>query len=650
MAALAAPAGAAETADPTPMGATSVVIKVGATEPVPVETRFQPSPPTIIVSFPPRRVLGSLPEQSPVAKSVIQSIGTRYDGRRTFAHGSRFIEELRIALSGPYPYRVYSEAGQIRVEIDHPVTIRSAAVEVGLSGGTVISGLRRATISERFRAMQDAMASAMPVPWSMNIESPAPAQPAPGAAPATAISAGAGAAPSEPGSGPAAPSGTAPRPSIWLIAALAASLFGLIAWRSGAFESFGRPAAEARYARLPSGVVFIDQLVWRAFERQGYQLVLENELTQAPWGTLRIAMKDGAKTGLLFVGSGPFFEKQTVERFLQVLRAAGVDRGILVASGSFTVPAQRIAKEQGITLIGREQLTELLSAGAGSEYFAQQLEQNHARLAEARETLQQYATELDTLRRQRNEASWYLGEERTKTAKLEAQIEELQQQVRRAEGEVQQMEQQAGQLRRQWEESQWYLGESRERARQLQEQAASSEEQAQRFEAVERERDEALQQLEALRASHAALERELTDLRRQAEAPREETDPLRAEPGPVRPARERRRGSRGTPEVAVELSSNGADAPFFIGSPRDLSKSGLGLELTMPFPEKETVRARLIFPARAPIASRARLVWQQEVTDNGARFRSGCRLVGLPARARAMIEELVEQSSSTSTS
>ena len=92
--------------------------------------------------------------------------------------------------------------------------------------------------------------------------------------------------------------------------------------QSDAFQTLRRVRAQQAGGRLPSGIILMDQLVWRAFERQGFQLMTELELSPPLGGTLRVMMKDGTKAALLFVRNGPFLEKQTVELFTRALREA----------------------------------------------------------------------------------------------------------------------------------------------------------------------------------------------------------------------------------------------------------------------------------------------------------------------------------------
>ena len=664
---LAQPTGfAAETADPVPMTKMLVVLKINSEKPVEVRTSFQERPPTITIRFPDQRVIGSLPERSTVTQGVIQSITARYTkGPRAGAESSRFIQSLQIVLSAPYAYRVRSEAGRVIVEIEHPASVGSTSLEVGLAVGTIIGGIGDRTVSERFRAMQEALANAAPTAWTLQMPLTAAGSsnksasgtavpagvttaPAVGEQPALTASAGQqiGRAPRSDTRAPA------PSPMAWwavLLPLVAAAAAGSLWWfRGRLLTPAGSSPSRGRAARLPSGVVLIDQLVWRAFERQGYQLVLETELTQQPLGTLRIIMKDGSKAALLFVGHGPFFEKQTVERFIRSMRDAGAEQGFLVASGSFTVPAQRTAKEHRIVLIGREQLTELLSVGAGSEYFAKQLEQSHARLEEAKETLRQYASGLDTLRRQRNEASWYLGEEREKTATLEAQANELEQQIRRHQSEIQRWEQETSKLRKQWEESEWYLGESKVRVRYLEEQLAAFQQVATRAEsewdALRHTLSEEQAQSQSLQEQVSGLQKSLEESVGRERALQEELARLQQEIAVLRTDGDRRSHLRaGIPDAFVEVY-DGEEQPIFSGAPRDISLAGIGLEtdreLSAPF-----IRVRLRLPGRDPIESKGRLMWQRSEGQQPARYRSGCRLVGLPASVRTLIRQLVWESS-----
>lgn len=647
---------AAETSDPVERTTTRVAIALGTADRVPIRAVSQDSPPAIEIRFPRQRVTATLPERVALAGGAIQAIEVRYDSGGS-AGAARFIQSLRLVLSGPYAHHVQSEPGRVMVEIEHPASLGGASMEVGVGNGQIVRSASVAPLSERFRAMQAALARARPtsvtMQWtSSGSEAAAPAgigvsagQPVPSL---PHHPAGAGGSPaSRTTSGPRAP--VFPILGVGLLIGLAIIGAAGSWWLSQRQAAATRDGTDARNVRLPSGVLLIDQLVWKAFERQGHQLIVETELAQPPLGTLRIIAKDGLKAALLFVGSGRFFEKQTVERFIRAMRDARVEQGFLAASGSFTVPAQRMAKEHQITLIGRDQLVELLSMGAGSEYFTRQLEQSHARLEEAKETLRQYAAELDTLRRQRNEASWSLGEERATSAKLEAKLEELEQQVRRYDADLQHWEQEAAALRKQWEESQWYLGEARERGRHLESQVSALQELAARVEAAERERDAAAGSLSEERAKSTSLAARLEELERELEASRQRSRELeetfarlQEELAVYRTLGERRHAGRmPVPDATVDLL-NGGEEPAASASLRDLSTTGLGLETDREVPEATLLRLRVRVPGREPLESKARLVWQHP-EESAGRYRSGCRFVQLPASTRAALQELITQ-------
>ena len=640
---LAAPiqARAAETSDPVRMGRTLVLLKVDSAEPVPIQAQSTDRPPVIRIQFPARRLTASLPERSTVAQGPIQAIAARYQR----AGNTRFLRVVEIRLSGPYASRAWSEPGRIVIEVSHPATIGSASLEVGLRRGTIIGGIGKPAISERFRAMQEALAEAVTIP-----------PPAPAATLSAPIDLVSGKAPIWQSAPPSIAPASAPRRRASWGPGVAIALAGLgllvaIGWGVGSVMARSRRRVFPAGPRLPSGAVLIDQLVWRAFERQGHQLVLEQELTRPPFGAFRVIIKDGVKQGLLFVWYGPFFEKQTVERFLGVLREAKLPQGILVASGSFTVPAQRMAQQRGVTLIGREQLTELLSVGAGSEYYARQLEQHQAKLDEAKETLRQYAQELDGLRRQRNEASWYLGEERTRAAKLETQLDEATQQLRRYEADLHRWEQETAAVRKRWEESEWYLGESRDRARYLESQITALQELAKRAEAAERERDETHWYLGEERVHSEAMERQLAELQQQVEAAtgreqalqqtiaelREEIQALQTQ------AVQERRGAlrlSGSPARFEILGRS--DATLFAGSPRDVSESGAGVESPEELPATAALAIRITFSGRRPIRSNVKPVWQRE--DAAGRYHSGWRFLDLSDASRKRLRALLAAS------
>jgi len=644
----------AETADPSATSTTVMILTLDSTSPVDIRTRFLEPPPTITIEFPRQRVMGSLPERSTLQEGAIRSILTQYDSG-TELQPSRVIRSLQIILSAHYAYRVRSEPGRIVVAIDHPASVGSRTMEVGLKGGTMIGSLAPRPVSERFRAMQHALEEALPS-RSTQLR-PAETRAVTAEPRGTPIAVRTGSAT------PARPSPSSQRSGqpVWWAVAMIALAAGAGWWMRAHPEAFNavlrRQRPPSAGGRLPSGVALIDGLIWQAFERQGYQLIKAVEGVH-PSGPLRIITKDGSKAVLVFVWNGNFFEKRTVEQFAAAMHEVGVEQGFLVASGSFTVPAQRVAKDRGITLVGREQLMELLSAGATSEYFTKQVEQLHARLEESKETLQQFSKQLDTLRRQRNEASWYLGEERAKTSQLEAQLADAGQELRRQESELTHWMEEAAALRKHWEESQWYLGESRAWVRHLETNLTELQEAAKRLETAECERDEANWYLGEERQRSKTVEEQLASAQQQlasfqeqlaASSERERElsralDHLKRSLGALQAFGERRRMARvSIPDARVELLDGDSDDELiFSGAPRDLSSTGIGLETDREIPD-DALRLRLSLPGeREPIESKARRIWQQQAQDQPPRYHSGCQLVGLPAPIRSRLAHLVE--------
>jgi predicted nucleic acid-binding Zn-ribbon protein len=645
----------AETAQSRPTTTTTVALKLEAHEPVEIRTSFQDIPPTLIIAFPPRRVTGALPERSAIQQGAIQEIRTRYAGGPERAP-HRFIDAVEVLFTAAYAYHVRSEPGQIILEVSHPATVGGASLEIGLRGGTIIRPMAAARVSERFRAMQEALDGARPTAWVFRFpQEPLRPSPPSGArartAPEQPVS-----PPAAPRPAPASPRSRAPSPT------QAAGWFGAVATlalvlAAGAWV-VARPRVRQRWAlrslaprprsaATDSAARLIDRLVWQSFERQGYQLVRTVELEE-PSGLLRVITKDGVKSGLLCVGDGTFQEKQAVERFVAALRELDVAQGVLATPGSFTVPAQRVAKAHQVTLIGREELTELLGSGAASESAAKQLEQLAARLEESKETLRQYANELDTLRRQRNEASWYLGEERARLGKLEAQLEEAGQELRQQHAQLERWQTEGTALRRQWEESEWYLGEARARIRYLETQLGALQDAAARAEVAEHEREEAERQLAAAQQQRGELEErarrledDLAQAQQDARTLTEELEELRRSYVPMSVYGERRRiPRRRIAEARVELW-NGDSEPLFAGPPRDVSGAGLGIDCTRQLPGHARMRVRLTLPGLELVESHVQQVWQRAEPDP-PRYLSGYRLLGLPAGVRQRIDELIK--------
>ncbi len=644
---------AAETVGSARMTQTSLVFELGTLQRLPIRTRFQSSPPTILIEIPLHRLSGIIPAQTALPHGVIREISARYESNGS-DEGSQRIRTLEITLTATYRYRVRSEVGRITVEIFHPTSIESASMVLGLTNGTFTNAGEYVRLTDRFRAMQDALIQATPMPWSIQMDLHAPSTA--GASPTG--SSDSAAHDSEPSGSVevgtlVSPTAKAAAPSVVgvMISVIMVLLVGLTIRHILSGQVTARWSRRPAGARRLAGMVLLDQLVWRAFERQGYQLLTEREAAEPLGGPLRVMIKDGTKTALLFVGNGPFFEKQTVERFVAAMRETSVAQGFLVAAGSFTVPAQRLAREHQVVLIGREQLTELLSAGAKSEYLSKELEQHQARLEELKETLRQYAAELDTLRRQRNDSSWFLGEERAKTAKLESELEALTKQVRNLEVELSRAQQELVAAGKRWDESQWFLGESRARVQYLEQQlesmgrvaqdAAAATAQAQQdttSSPAEEQTDR-----EGVEQTIAQLQQRLQESVEREQELRNSLAHVTQEVSAFRRYGERRSHPRvQIPDATVEVY-NGTDAPVVAGAARDVSRGGFGLETDQEIHLPPLVRVRLAVPGHDPIESKAQLIWQRGLGEPSNRYYNGFYLVDIPASKRKLIQKLIEE-------
>lgn len=620
-------------AEPSDAGRTRIVFQLDRESPINIQSRFQASPPAIVLEFPEGQVFTALPERTAIRSGAVLGLSTQYGeahaGLPAGRQGARSLRAIEVLLRGDYPHRVTTERGRIILEIQHPQTLSAASIEVGVLGGSIIRNLSSTRMTQRFQAMQEALTDAQE----------------PALVPATP--------PARPGASAAAsprvrrPSASAPSPARawgWLMV-LGFSLIGvLISW----LRRRAPIVAVALEPRIASGMTLIDQLVLRAFERQGFRIVSSLEPGTLP-GTVRLVSKDGAPVALGCVGSGMFFEKQTVERFVKVMRAAGVSQGYLVATGAFTVPAQRLAKERGVTLVGREHVVELLSAGATSEFFTRQLEDAQRQLTEGRETLQHYAAQLDALRRQRNEASWRLGEERAKAGKLDTDIAALTVRVGQQDAELARTQQDAAALQKRWDENEWYLGETRARIRFLEASLESAGQAEALQQAVARARDEANWYLGEERRKVMELSGNLVELQNALDASvarelllQEAFDEIRRKLSALETYGERRRGVRtAIPEAMLELWQHGKDEALFAGSPRDFSLEGVGLDMDRELPTS-ALRARLRLPGLdAPVDSEARVVWQRTTSGEPPNVSIGCRWLTLPEPAKARLEVLL---------
>lgn len=631
---------AAETADPVPMRQTYLALTLESDKPVITRTQFLDTPPTIILEFPGQRVIGSLPEQSAIQQGVIHAIKTQYS--QDAAHPSqRSIQAIHIVLSAPYAYRVRSETRRVVVEIAHPASVVSLSMELGLRGSAGIGAMSKPTVvGDRFRAMQAALNTVAPPPWALQI-------PTVGGAAGEPVARGGEASDQSQAAG-ATPSGVAVRNhsvALWVLFVLSAAIGAVGVWVCrGGLEGFV-PLSPRPFGSM----ALIDQLVWRAFERQGWQLVRTSTATHPP-GTLRVIANEGGEAAFLCIGNGIFVERHAVEQFIGTMGTAGLTHGFLVATGSFTVPAQRLARLHQVTLVGREQVVELIGIGAASEYVTQQLEQARVRLEEAQEQVRQHTNELEALRRQRNEASWYLGEERATSGKLQAQLEVVSRQLAHHEQGLARWQQEAAALRRQWEESEWYLGEAQSRLQGLERRLAGFQETATRADQLEQERDDAVARFESAEGRRQAIEQKLDELQtalrevtQREQSLQRAFDALNAEFNMVLAYGER----RGVPRVHLPAASvevlDAKQRPLFSGCPENLSSSGIGVETTTELPVGP-MRVRLSLPGLTePMQSTARLVWQKALGEGGRRYRSGCRFVRLPAASRSQLKDLLAQ-------
>ncbi len=662
--------GAAERAPSSAMTTTQLVIKLATNETIPVQSRFSTSPPTITLSFPARRVLATLPERSVIQQGVVQEVRAVYAAAVSQPVASRWLRSLSIQLRGRYRYQVRSDPGRIVIEIEHPSTMASETIEVGLLGSLVGSGALAPRVTERFMAMQHALSHAQaPSIRSQRprlvVDDPGMPTNSPGVPEPIASLETLRLESSE------SPQTPAPEPHVpwttwwWVLMGVGAmGVLGAGWWSARAGRwSWNRWRFPPPRRSPSAGIQLIDQLVWQAFERQGHELLHTVELGQA-LGLMRVMIREGKKTALWCVGIGALFETSTVERFVQSMRSANVDQGFLIAPGSFTIPAQRYASAHGVSLLGREQLIELIGTGAMVASYTKQLEHVTHQLTEAKETIEQYAKQLELLRRQRNEASWYLGEERVQSSQLEARLSDLTQHVQHWKTQAEQMTAAAETAKKQWEESQWYLGEARTALNHLQDEMRSlrqsfedlavqhhqtvvalQEARGQRDEAkglLEEARQVLQQQLhhaeEQVRQAQAqldAMQEFVKERDTQLEAERTRRIALEDELKSLRSSSERRQYPRINPAAFTAELRDYGDTPLYRGHVRDLSLKGFGVDTPIPldFPATLPVRARLTWPGcRRPLESHARLVWKRQdaITQ---RYQQGFELEGISERA-----------------
>ncbi len=117
-------------------------------------------------------------------------------------------------------------------------------------------------------------------------------------------------------------------------------------------------------------------LVGEAFRRQGY--VVEERGGSAPDGGVDLVLRKGGKTTV--VQCKRWRETQVsvqpVRELFGVMHAERADEAIFVSSGRYTADAVEFARGQSITMVGGEELAEMVPA-------VQQERQNGKRLADA---------------------------------------------------------------------------------------------------------------------------------------------------------------------------------------------------------------------------------------------------------------------------
>ena len=151
--------------DPAWTDQTQVIISL-ATDDVPsVRSRFDVQPPTIVLEFPAKQVIGSLPERSVIPRGIVEEVAAFY-GQAAGVGGTRWIHSLRLKLRATADYSVRTAACRIMLAIRHPPLPGEEALQVNLGGSSSPSPLSATVVGERFRAMQEALmqAGARPEP------------------------------------------------------------------------------------------------------------------------------------------------------------------------------------------------------------------------------------------------------------------------------------------------------------------------------------------------------------------------------------------------------------------------------------------------------------------------------------------------------
>ncbi len=631
------PAQAAQTQDTFEESKTLIALKLGTTSPVEMKTSFQKNPPTIHVKFPSKTVVGALPEVSRMDSGPVKEVITSY--ARSNKEGVRYIDAIDIRLNGEFGYRAWTDPGRVMVEIAHPANIYGTTDLGAIATPRVVKDLAKSQVPARFSAMQNALDDAFDASESSKVlekpvhalklfnppSAPQPTQQDVMDAALASYSVAAALNAKTDNSNPYMKYIQA----IWGVVGLLLVCLGYFAWRSRQEDDAEEKSVElnASAQRLSSGLRLIDALVWSAYERQGYTLIRQTPL-ESPLGILRTIDKDEETYGLLCVSHGLFCEQKTVEDFYAELMKQKLFKGILVTSGNYTIPAQRLAKKYDITLVGKQQLIELLTIGATNEYVLSQLDSANKRLVDAQKSVKEYSTELEGLRRQRNEASWYLGNERVRTAALEDRVTSLKAKLNEFEGQSARWQQAADQLRKSWEESQWYLGETQQRIKFLEKQ----------LDQVRNKLKEQESPTEAPEATQA------TQKERTKAEPKKVRKSLVSTATPSKKSFSERRLSKRAflPEVEVEMKHS-SNRIVFTGTPLDVSGTGLRVETDQQLPLEEPIHVSIRLPGRKRrVVSLAKVMWQHAAID-APRYQSGCQLIGLSSASKTFLEQLTEK-------
>jgi hypothetical protein len=231
-------------------------------------------------------------------------------------------------------------------------------------------------------------------------------------------------------------------------------------------------------------------------------------------------------------------------------------------------------------------------------------------LARAMPQLRQWQEAAQRAQQQWEESQWYLGEARSASERLQAELQSVGEAYHALQEREQDTLAHVDELRRQRDESSWLLNESqlaeerqRARLRELSDELVHAED---ALDAVLRSVQEVERRLDGERARRRALEAELAAVRNHGE---------------------RRRGTRRhRSDVHVELQAPDGTM-LFRGPSRNISSTGFSVASDRPLEAPELLQVRLHVSGSArPIEAIGRLAWQAQ---NGTCL-VGCQLLDLP--------------------